>query len=88
VPNLFIVNVPEFEAIIEVALRDPNVTRRELGSYVELSSPTQIALDRRATGVRHAIWYSAIGGISDGKIVQHDKDQLKVVPSGEVDISL
>jgi hypothetical protein len=37
--------------------------------------------------VRHAIWYSVIGGISDGKIVQHDKDQLKVAPSGEKGIS-
>ena len=39
-------------------------------------------IDRRATGCRHAVWYSAVGGIArDSRITQHDKDALRVEPA-------
>jgi hypothetical protein len=44
------------------------------------SSAGQIIIDRRATGCRHAVWYSAIAGLQDARIVQHDKNALRVVP--------
>jgi hypothetical protein len=39
----------------------------------------EIVIDRRATGCRHAVWYSAIAGLQDSRIVQHDKNALRIV---------
>ncbi len=40
-----------------------------------------IVVDRRATGCRHAVWYSCVAGVAGGRIVQHDKDALQVDPA-------
>ncbi len=38
-------------------------------------------IDRRSTDCRHAVWYSAVAGVSrDAHITQHDKDALRVEP--------
>jgi hypothetical protein len=37
-------------------------------------------LDRRATGCRHAVWYSSVAGLRGARITQHDKDALRVEP--------
>ncbi len=46
------------------------------------STPSQIIIDRRATGCRHAVWYSAVAGLRRARIAQHDKNALRVVPRG------
>ena len=43
------------------------------------STPGQIVIDRRATGCRHAVWYSALAGLQDAHVLQHDKNALRVV---------
>lgn len=43
------------------------------------STPDQIIIDRRATACRHAVWYSALAGLQDALVVQHDKNALRVV---------
>ncbi|MFJ8748827.1 hypothetical protein ACIREO_05750 [Streptomyces sp. NPDC102441] len=43
------------------------------------SADGQIIIDRRATGCRHAVWYSAIAGLQEARIVQHDKNALRAV---------
>jgi hypothetical protein len=46
-----------------------------------ISAPGPIVIDRRATGCRHAVWYSAVAAVArDARIVQHDKDALRVEP--------
>lgn len=77
--KLFILDVPENRSIVNVAAEAPNTTLDEIGPYFRISSDTDIVVDRRATGVRHAVWYSAIAGLADSKITQHDKDALRVV---------
>jgi hypothetical protein len=49
------------------------------------SSAGQIVIDRRATGCRHAVWYSALAGLQNARVLQHDKNALRVVhrPSTE-----
>ena len=32
-------------------------------------------------GVRHSVWYSALAAVGQGRIVQYDKDALKVEPA-------
>jgi hypothetical protein len=43
------------------------------------SSSGEIVIDRRATGCRHAVWYSAIAGLHESRITQHDKNALRIV---------
>ncbi|MEV0364655.1 hypothetical protein [Nocardia fusca] len=43
------------------------------------STAEQIIIDRRATECRHAVWYSALAGLQDARIAQHDKNALRIV---------
>jgi hypothetical protein len=43
------------------------------------STAGQIVIDRRATGCRHAVWYSALAGLQSARVAQHDKNALRLV---------
>jgi hypothetical protein len=77
---LYVLDVPENEPVAEVAGRDPAVTVGAVGPYFEIVSDGAIVVDRRATGCRHAVWYSSVAGVGGGRITQHDKDALRVEP--------
>ncbi|MEU6698612.1 hypothetical protein [Pseudonocardia sp. NPDC046786] len=47
------------------------------------SGPGEIVIDRRATGCRHAVWYSGVAGLERARIAQHDKNALRVVAGAE-----
>lgn len=79
--RLFILDVPEFRPVIAVARRCDGVSSRTVGDHVELSSDGEIVIDRRATGVRHAVWYSVVSAVAEGNIIQFDKDALRMRPS-------
>jgi hypothetical protein len=76
---LYILEVPENVGLVKVASQDPAVTIDKVGPYFRISSKGDIVLDRRATGCRHAVWYSAIAGLEASRIAQHDKNLLRVV---------
>jgi hypothetical protein len=46
------------------------------------STAEQIVIDRRATGCRHAVWYSALAGLESARVAQHDKNALRLVRRG------
>jgi len=79
VASLFIINVPEYEPLWKCAVGDSELTVRHVGPYVELRFPDGVTIDRKATGVRHALWYSGVGALKDAQVVQFDKDALRVV---------
>jgi hypothetical protein len=77
---LYLLDIPENAGIVEVASNDPELAVSRIGAYFEISAPEGIVIDRRATGCRHAVWYSAIAGLAGGRVTQHDKDALRIVP--------
>jgi hypothetical protein len=79
--RLYILDVDDFRPVVEAAATRPGVSRRTVGDYVELSCSTELVVDRRATGVNHATWYSTVAGVAGGRVVQQDKDALRVVPA-------
>lgn len=79
--TILVLDVEEFRPVIEAAGKRQQVTSRRVGPYVEISTDGDLVIDRRESGVRHAVWYSALAGVRDGEVVQFDKDALKVVPS-------
>lgn len=78
---LYVLDVPENVPVVRVAGQDSSLAIGRLGPYFEISSPGEIVIDRRATGCRHAVWYSFIGGLTRGTVVQHDKNAFRLAPA-------
>jgi hypothetical protein len=78
VNRLFLLDVPENRPIAAVAGDLPAVEVSRLGPYLVIESAAPISIDRRSTGVRHAVWYSCVAGLAGWRIVQWDKDALRV----------
>lgn len=76
--RFFVLRVPENEGVVKVAAADSANTVDQVGPYARISATGPIMIDRRATGCRHAVWYSAVAGLQDSRITQHDKDALRV----------
>ena len=80
--TLYVLDVPENTAVAKIAAEDPAVAVGRIGPYFEISAAGAIVVDRRATGCRHAVWYSCIAGVARGsRITQHDKNALHVEPA-------
>jgi hypothetical protein len=80
--TLYVLDVPENTALAKVAGEDPAVSVGRIGPYFEISASGAITIDRRATGCRHAVWYSAVAGVArDSRVTQHDKNALRVEPA-------
>lgn len=77
---LYVLDVPENTSVAKVAAEAGAVVGK-VGPYFEITSEGSIVVDRRATGCRHAVWYSCIAGVAGGTIVQHDKNALQVDPA-------
>lgn len=77
--RMYVLEVPENEGIVNTAAKDNAFTMDKVGPYFRITAEDDIVIDRRATGCRHAVWYSAVAGLEGSVIVQHDKDALRVV---------
>jgi len=78
--TLFILDVPENVPVVDVASVDPAVTVDRIGPYFRIASDLPIVIDRRATGCRHAVWYSSVAGLGASRITQWDKDAMRIEP--------
>jgi hypothetical protein len=91
---MFVLDVPENEGVVHVAEQDPLLQVEKVGPYFRVSlagdadvdvgaghtsTAGQIVIDRRATGCRHAVWYSALAGLQSARVAQHDKNALRLV---------
>ncbi|MFE3059420.1 hypothetical protein [Nocardia sp. NPDC059239] len=75
---LLVLDVPENAPVVATASAAPGIRVERYGPYFALSAETDIAIDRRATGCRHAVWYSCVAGLVDSRITQWDSDALVV----------
>jgi hypothetical protein len=78
--TFYVLDVPENTSVPKIAQRDNDVIVDKVGPYFKISSADVIVVDRRATDCRHAVWYSAIAGLENAHITQHDKNALRVEP--------
>lgn len=77
-PTVLILDVPENRPVVDIAATDDTVTVQRVGPYFKVSAPGPIVIDRRATGCRHAVWYSSVAGLLDARITQWDKDAMRL----------
>jgi hypothetical protein len=75
--RLFILDVPENVSLVGVARDLPGVKVTVIGPYFAIESDVPVSIDRRATGMRHAVWYSCVAGLDGWRIAQWDKDALR-----------
>jgi hypothetical protein len=75
-------DVEEFEPVWKNAVGDDGLEIDHVGPYVKMTFSDGLTIDRRATGVRHAVWYSCVGALEDAKVVQFNGDALRVEADG------
>lgn len=76
--RFYILDIPENDEIIQVASQNPDHKIDHVGPYWRITASDPVTIDRRATGCRHAVWYSAVAGLEDSMIAQQDKEVLRV----------
>ena len=77
--RFYVLDVPENAGVVEVVSADPGIEVVRVGPYFRITGDDEISIDRRATGARHAVWYSTLAGLEGATVAQHDKDLLRVV---------
>jgi hypothetical protein len=77
---IYVLDVPEFRALVDVARTDPTCRVREVGlGYIRIESDGDLVFDRRALGFKPAIWYGAFTGGIEGRIAEFGRDTLRLV---------
>ncbi|MFJ4292199.1 VOC family protein [Cupriavidus sp. NPDC089707] len=81
--SVFVLDVPEFGALIDVAGKTEGYTTTALGNgYVRIDGNPGISFARKALGFKPAVWYGALTGGLAGRIEQFDMDALVISPGG------
>lgn len=79
--SVFVLNVPEFGALIDVAGKTEGYATTALGNgYVRIDGNPGISFRRKALGFKPAVWYGALTGGLAGRIEQFDMDALVIAP--------
>lgn len=76
--RVFVLDVPENVGVAKVLASDAAVDLERIGPYYVASSESDIVIDRRATGCRHAVWYSCVAALGASRITQWDKDAMRI----------
>jgi hypothetical protein len=78
VSSVFVSVAPEW-ATARQLLQEAGYEVRAHPAHHEYVFDDELVLDRVATGLRHALWYSVLAGTDGARVVQFDKTQLRVV---------
>jgi len=79
-PAIYVLNVPEFCALVDVSRIRPGYRVSPRGpNYFKIESDLELCFSRKELGFKPAVWYGSLTGGLDGKIVQFDRDELRVV---------
>tara|TARA_R110000772_G_scaffold56211_8_gene128014 strand:- start:2218 stop:2469 length:252 start_codon:yes stop_codon:yes gene_type:complete len=82
-PVLFVLDVAEFAPVIAAVKNQPGVTiSGPAGGYWRAESDSTIALNRKKSGIRLALWYSSLMGGYAGHIKQFDRDDIVIADPG------
>ena len=75
-PSLFVLDVPEFAPLIAGAASGHAVRRR--GGYAMIEAADKIVVERSRSGLGDAVWYGALTGGYQGRIVEFSADRLVI----------
>lgn len=75
-PSLFVLDVPEFAPLIAGSANVHAVRRR--GGYAMIEAAGTIVIERSRSGLGEAVWYGALTGGYEGRIVEFSADRLVI----------
>ncbi|MGE8451639.1 MAG: hypothetical protein ACN6OP_13660, partial [Pseudomonadales bacterium] len=79
--SVYVLDLPEFAPLIDVARKTDGYQTTELGNgYVRIDGNPTLQFRRKELGFKPAVWYGALTGALAGQIRQFDMDALMIVP--------
>ncbi|VVE45139.1 glyoxalase [Pandoraea capi] len=78
--HIFVLNVPEFATFAQTAREMASCRVETAGDYTVISSDVPIAFERRALGLKPAVWYGLFTGGLDGQIESYGRDTVRIAP--------
>ena len=75
-PRLFVLDVPEFAPLIAGAGTDHRVERR--AGYALIEAAEKVVVERAKSGLGDAVWFGALTGGFEGRIVEFSADRLVI----------
>tara|TARA_B110001454_G_scaffold95625_2_gene90724 strand:- start:6510 stop:6776 length:267 start_codon:yes stop_codon:yes gene_type:complete len=79
-PTIYVLDVPEFRALAEVARTRPEYRVTQPGcGYLKIESDDDVVFHRKELGFKPAIWYGAFTGGVDGRIAEFGRDVVRIV---------
>ena len=77
-PTIYFLDTPEFAPVVGLA-RHAGMEVSRQGDYLAArSGEPEVVLERRHAPVRPSIWYAALTGGMDGRIVVFNDDELRI----------
>lgn len=80
--QIFVLNVPEFSTLIDAARRLESCHVDDHGDYTVISAAEPVSFERRALGLKPAVWYGLFTGGLNGRIECYDRDVVRIAPRG------
>jgi hypothetical protein len=77
--KIYILDVPEFQPIVEGARRVGIEVGGPSKGYFVIAREGEVVLSRKTLGLKPAVWYSSLSGGLEGRIAQFDRDTLRIV---------
>ena len=85
-PAVYVLDVPEFRALADVAESKPDYRVSDVGlGYLLIESDHEIVFERRELGFVPAIWYGAFTGGVVGRIAEFGRDTVRIVADNRAD---
>ena len=79
-PAIYVLDVPEFRALVPGSKEPCRHRVTNLGNgYYRVEADDELVFNRKELGFKPAVWYGAFTGGLDGKIVQFDRDTVRIV---------
>ena len=75
-PSLFVLDVPEFAPLIAGATAGHRVQWR--GGYAMIEAEDKVVVERARSGLGDAVWFGALTGGYEGRIVEFSASRLVV----------
>jgi hypothetical protein len=78
-PAIYVLDVPEFRALADVARTKPDCRVIATGyGYFRIESDRELVFDRKELGFKPAIWYGAFTAGVEGSIVEFGRDIARI----------
>ncbi|SAL80081.1 glyoxalase [Caballeronia arvi] len=78
--QIFVLNVPEFSTLIDAARKLETCRVEDKGDYTVISAAEPVSFERRALGMKPAVWYGLFTGGLNGRIECYDRDVVRIAP--------